>query len=146
MSTLAQIRDGLQATLQANITGLQVYDTIEDVVETPAAVIGLRPGTEIRPAVKFDQAFNRGLHEYFVELHLFVTHREGGYSQKDLDQYISSSGPKSIASIIWHNPTLGLPDTDAFAESVINYNGQASVAKIQHVGATVILCVRTSGS
>lgn len=142
MATVEQIRDALVTTIRSNITGVQVYARFEDVIEAPAIVVSVNP----KESADFTGAFARGLDQWNFELHVFANRREGGYAQKELDQFLTGSGSKSIRQVLYQNPTIGLSETDAFVEGVKNYGGENPYAKIPHVGATVNVCVRTSGT
>lgn len=63
MATLSAIRDGISDTLTANISDLEVYDTVPDVAITPAVVV-------IPESADFNIAMGRGTDRY--EFDLFV--------------------------------------------------------------------------
>jgi hypothetical protein len=147
VATVGQIRNAIKATLKTGIPGLNVYEAVEDVVECPAAVVSIRPGNALHPSATFEGAFARGLDEWYFEVWLFVNRRSGAYAQKELDEYLTGSGPKSIRQCLYLKPDVGLGDgTDVDVKSMMNYGAEYSYLKIPHVGATLNLCVRTSGS
>lgn len=110
--------------------GLQVYDTVADVVNTPACVI--TPGP-----IKFSTAMRMGGDEYAMDLMILVAATDIRNAQQILDQYVTGQGPKSIREFIFRNCDLGLDDADAMPMTVKGYSGSPEVAGIKMIGAVM---------
>ncbi|MEU6674760.1 hypothetical protein [Streptomyces sp. NPDC046925] len=143
MASLTEIRAALKATLKAAVPDLSVYSEVPSVKQVPAVV----PMPAPRPdgmTCDFNGAFGRGMDEWTLDLFVLVAYGDPALAQKNLDQYVTGKGPKSIRQIIFNAPDLGLADgTDAHAEGIREYGGSFASAGIQHVGAVVRLTVRT---
>lgn len=125
-SSLTDIRAALKATITQ--AGLNVYDTVQDVVNTPAAVI--EPFD-----ADFVVAMARGGDTYRFNLMVLQANTNTSNAQKILDPYLTGQGPKSIREFVFENCTLGLDDVDAVVVSMKGYNGSPDVAGIQMIGA-----------
>ena len=99
MSDLANIRAGLAANI-AVITGIQVSPyTLAN--PTP-------PCVEIVPAdVEYDRTFGDGVDKLNITVRVFVGMANEISAQKRLDEYLASSGAKSIKAAIEASPALG---------------------------------------
>lgn len=139
MATLAALRDAIKTTITANISGIQVYDTVPDVTVVPAVVI--------YPAdADFDFAMGRGSDKEEFDLYVLCQRAVADEGQNTLDELTAGSGARSIRQVIFNNPTLGLASTDAHVSGRSGYGGQFETALIQHVGAMLRLVVLTSGT
>ena len=88
MASLTTIRAGIAANLRA-ITGLQV--------STWALANPTPPCIEIVPGpIAYDEAFNDGAHTYNITVRVFVGMVSEIGAQKLLDQFLASTGPKSV--------------------------------------------------
>lgn len=134
-SSLTDIRVALKATISQ--FGLQVYDTVPDVANTPACVVEPAP----KNTITFGNAFAMGGDEYRFNLIILVAATDMRNAQKILDPYITGQGDKSIRQMLFQNSSLGLSDVDAFAESVQGYNGSPEVAGTKMIGAIMRVCV-----
>lgn len=123
---LTAIRAALKATISQN--GLNVYDTVQDVVNTPACVI--EPFT-----ADFAVAMNMSGDTYMFNIMVLVANTDTSNAQKILDPFISGRGEKSIREFIFANCALGLEDVDAVVLSMKGYNGSPDVAGIKMIGA-----------
>src|SRR4051812_26571095 len=107
MASMAAIRDGIKATLEANISGLHGYDTIPEVVNLPAVVCS-------PVSTDFEFCNARGTDEYHFDLFVMVSIVDMRRAQELLDTYITGAGSASIREVVYNNSTLGLADgTDA---------------------------------
>lgn len=137
MSSLAQIRAGLQETIDQAGIELEVYRTVVDVVQPPALVV--------QPTESdFHVSFARGSDRWDLDLIVMVSLREIELAQDELDEYVSGVGPKSIRQVIAGNKSLGLTDTDASVSGMTEY-GVKTAASIDHLAAVLRLVVVTSG-
>lgn len=126
-SSLTDIRTALKTAING-IDALNVYDTVTDVVQTPAAVI--EPFT-----ADYTVAMNRGGDTYCMNIMVLVADTDPANSQFVLDQYVTGRGDKSIREFLFANCTLGLDDVDATVMSMKGYNGSPDVAGIKMIGA-----------
>jgi hypothetical protein len=106
MTTLTQVRDGLEARL-ATINGLQVVGYVpDDVAGYPAAVIF--------PPVNADYRDDHGMGSFTVDfvVMLFVP---SNVDRKQLDLYalMDRTGPSSLFATLEADRTLGGLDVDA---------------------------------
>lgn len=131
-SSLTDIRTAIKRTVGQ--AGLNVYDTIPDVHNSPACMV--------EPAgIDFTNAMSMGGDVYRFDLFVLVSRTETRAAQQKLDQYITGEGPKSIREHIFRNCTLGLPDVDCMVESMRGYGGNFDTAGSNFVGAVLRLCV-----
>lgn len=148
MASLTEIRAAIRTVLKANLADLNVYSEVSDVEQLPAVVVmpAFDPSTS-GMVCDFNGAMGRGLDTWHIDLYVLVGRGDAVLAQKQLDQYVTGTGPKSIRRIVYQNSSLGLSDgTDAHAEGVRQYGGKFNAAQIQHVGAVVRLTVRTTSA
>lgn len=134
-SSMTDIRVALKSTVGQ--LGLQVYDTVADVVVSPACVIDPTP----KNTVVFTGAMRMGGDVYNFDLMILVAATDVRNAQQVLDQYITGQGAKSIREFIFLNSNLGLDDVDAMAMSVQGYGGSPEVAGTKMIGAIVRVSV-----
>ncbi len=140
MASLAQVRDGVKATLEANVTGLRVYDTVPDTVNLPALLV-------LPVEANFDFAFGRGADNYQIDLFVMTSRTVPRAGQDGLDAFITGAGSQSIRQAIFQNRTLGLVDgTEAHVSGMSRYGGNFPTAGIDHIGAALRLVVTTPGT
>lgn len=140
MATLAALRDAVKTTITSNITGVEVYDTVPDVVETPAIAVLPAEGN-------FHSAMARGTDRWEFDLYVLCQRAVIDEGQDSLDAYVSGAGSSSIREVIWNNKALGLSDgTDAHVSGMGEYGAQFETAGIPHVGAVLRLVVLTPGT
>jgi hypothetical protein len=80
MATLAAIRDGIKDTIEANVTGLRVYDVVEDVTLPPAVVV-------LPAEADFDVAMGRGTDTWTFDRQVIFNNKTLGLS--DVNAHIS---------------------------------------------------------
>lgn len=134
-SSMMEIRAALKSTIGQS--GLQVYDTVADVVVSPACVI--EPAQ--KNTIVFSSAMRMGGDVYNFDLMILVAATDMRNAQQVLDQFITGQGPKSIREFIFRNCNLGLDDVDAMADSVQGYNGSPEVAGTKMIGAIMRVSV-----
>lgn len=127
MSTLSQIRTAFKTVLEANISGLTVYNTVPDVTQVPSVVV-MPMACDYMIGMGSCQSWNVGL---FV----LCPRTESRLGQDQLDAYLSRSGTNSIPVVLRANPTLGLADLNVTLRKMSDYGGQWDAARISHVGA-----------
>lgn len=142
MASLLSIRDAIKTTLEANVSGLRVYDTIPD---EPAEL----PCVVVEPASSdFFVAMGRGTDTWRFNLYVLTDRQHATQSQDSLDAFISGAGVNSIRQAIFANKTLGIADdVNANVDAVTAYAGQGyEAAGYAHIGATLSLVVTTKGT
>lgn len=141
MASLSQIRDGIKTTLTANITNLEVYDTVPDVAITPAVLVWL-------DSIDFNVAMGRGTDRYEFDLFVLASRAVADEGQDSVDEYITGVGARSVRQVVFQNRTLGLAGTDAHVSAMPpgNYGGKFDIAQIPHIGAVLRLVVVTPGT
>lgn len=139
MATLSAIRDGISDTLTANISNLEVYDTVPDVAITPAVVV-------IPESADFNIAMGRGTDRYEFDLFVLAGRAVADEEQDSLDEHITGAGARSIRQVIFNNRDLGLSGIDAHVSGMDRYGGQFDAAQVQHIGAVLRLVVLTPGT
>jgi hypothetical protein len=140
MAGLGAIRDGVKATLEANVTGLRVYDTVPDITVLPALLV--LPGD-----TDFVKTFGRGSDTYQFELFVMCSRVVPRVAQDSLDAFVTGAGSQSIRAAIFANRDLGLSDgTEGFITGMSKYGGSFQGASIDHIGAALRLVVTTPGT
>lgn len=137
-SDIGDIRLAVKKTLSR--AGLNVYETIEDVVNSPAVMIEPHQSD-------YNGAMGMAADYYEFNLFVLVARKNTREAQHTLDALITGKGPKSIREFVWHNSDLGLGDVDANVTGVLKgtYNGSFAVSTISYVGAVMRLCVTIIG-
>lgn len=131
-SSLTEIRAAIKKTVGQ--AGLNVYDTVPDVQNSPAVVV--------MPAeINFARAMARGSDEYKFDLYVVVARTDTRSAQEKLDPFITGAGPKSIREFLFRNSSLGLPDVDCIVEKMRGYGGTFDSSGSNFVGAVLRLCV-----
>ena len=139
MANMSQIRDGLKTTVE-NISGLRCYDVIPDnALNFPIALF-------IPTNIEFDLAMQRGTDLYSFDMIVAVQRTDARTAQDKLDEFVTSSGSKSIRQIIYNNKTLGLADTDARVVNMSNFSADFNLNGIDGIGANLLIEVYTKGS
>ncbi len=137
MAAITSIREGL-ATRLKTIAGLNVYDHLPGQFSTPAAITG-GPST-----VDYDAAMRRGLdrYEFPVRLYASMAHSRGG--QDALDEYLASSGAKSVKAAIEGDRTLGGAVSDLRVTTVSGY-GRTTYGGVDYFGAEILVELYATG-
>jgi hypothetical protein len=141
MSSLAQIRDAIKATVGASIPSLFVYDTVPGSPNLPALVV--MPAED---AADFQVAMGCGLDTWNFDLFVLCSYAEATIGQDALDSYVTGAGATSIREAIFNAKALGLADCSAHVASVRNFGARFAAAGVDHVGAVLRLVVLTSGA
>jgi hypothetical protein len=132
-ASIGDVRDGIKTRL-STVLALHTYDTIEDQMESPAAVV--EPDTGI-----YDLTMGRGSDGVDIIIGLAV----GGVArvaQDTLDGYLSGTGATSIKVALEADPTLGGVVSFAKARGWRNY-GSVTINGVKWWGADVIVEVMT---
>ena len=137
MATLSQIADAIKTTLNDNITGLRVYDTVPDLgLNFPVAFI-------VPTNIDFDTSMQRGTDLYTFDILVACQRTDSRSGQDKLATFITGQGGTSIRQAIFNNSTLGLADTSSRCVSVTNISADVSVNGIDAIGANVEIQVYT---
>lgn len=138
--TLGDLRNGIKATFDVAIPELTGYDTVPDTVNLPCYIV--MPVTADFPFVMATPD-----DEWAFDLYVLVSRGDTGVGQDQLDEFISSAGPKSLREAIGRFPNLGIEDGNVRARitGMSNYGGQLEAAGVDHIGATLRLVVTIRG-
>lgn len=138
--TLGALRDGVKATLNVELPELTCYDTVPDAANLPCCIV-------MPTGASFPYTMATPDDEWTLDLHVLVSRGDTGLGQDQLDEFISSAGPKSIREVINRLPDLGIDGGNVRARIVAmaNYGGQFEAAQIDHIGATLRLIVDIRG-
>lgn len=131
-SSLTDIRAALKATMSQS--GLHVYETVPDVTNTPAAVILPDDGN-------YGNAMGMGGDEYRFDVAILVAAHNIRDAQKQLDQFVTGQGPKSVREFLFRNSDLGLSDVDCHVKGFKGYGGSFQTSTATSVGAVLRVCV-----
>jgi hypothetical protein len=131
VSSLTEIRDALKQTISQ--VGLNVYETVADVTNSPAAVISPSDSD-------YQRAMSMGGDEYYLDLFVSVAAHNIRDAQRQLDEFVTGQGPKSLREFIFRNRNLGLSDVDASVKGFRSY-GPYKTAMTNSVGAVLKVCV-----
>lgn len=140
MSSLIELRTALSSTIEAGVsTELFSYDHVPDVAQLPAIVV-------LPDKSDFTGAMQRGMDTYTFKVFVLVARTDSETNQEQLDAFLTGGGADSIRQVIYNTPTLGLDDTDAFAQGINGYGGEFELARVPHTGAILEVVVRTDGA
>lgn len=131
MSSLTEIRDALKATISQG--GMNVYETVADVTNSPAAVISPSDAD-------YQSAMAMGGDTYYLDLFITVAAHNIQDAQRQLDAFLTGQGPKSVREFIFRNRSLGLSDVDCSVKGFKAY-GPYKTAMTNSVGAVLKVCV-----
>lgn len=129
MASISALR-GAIATNIANVAGLRTASSIPEQVNPPVAVV--------YPAgapVEFHLASANGSSQFYFEVMVIVGRADARTSQKELDEYISTTGTKSVFLAIELDRTLGGLAQDCVARRVSSY-GSTEINNIEYLAAT----------
>ncbi len=139
MASFSTIRTAIKTTLADNISGLRVYDTIDDMINVPACVV-------VPTSIDFNEAMARGTDKYDFDVLVVVSRADSRSGQNQLDSFINGSGSNSIRQAIFQNSTLGQSDTSAVVTTMSDYGGTYAVNGVESIGARLGVTVYTKGS
>jgi hypothetical protein len=132
VSSLSEIRDALKQTISQS--GLNVYETVPDVTNSPAAVI-------MPDVADYVNAMAMGGDEYHFDVAVVVAAHNIRDAQRKLDQYVTGKGEKSIREFLFRNSDLGLSDVDCVVKGYKGYGGTFKTSTVDMVGAVLKVCV-----
>lgn len=139
MSSLAQIRTALKATISAAVSGIQGYDRVPPAVNVPAFIV--KPS-----ATDFQVAMGRGVDKQSLDVIVLVGRADDELAQDKLDPFVNGSGASSIRQAVFNTRSLGLTDTDAQVTGMADYGAEYTIDGIDYVGARLTVEVLTSGT
>lgn len=125
--SLTLIRDGL-ATRLATISGLRTASEIPDQPNPPIAIVTTRN-------VDYTQAMAKGLTIYNMVITVIVARVAERYAQRALDEYVSTSGAKSIKLAVEGDRTLGGVAFDTQVENLSNIGVIQLSGDVAHLAA-----------
>jgi hypothetical protein len=140
MSSLAQIRTALVATITATLTELSGYDKVPESINTPAVVV-------LPKTTDFGKAFGRGLDGYTFEALVIVSRADDVLAQTNLDPYVTGAGASSIRQVVWNAKDLGLSDgTEARVTGMTGYGDTFTFGNVDYFGARLTVEVISPGA
>jgi len=139
MASFTTIRTAIKTTVGDNISGIRVYDTIDDMINVPAAVL-------LPTSINFTEAMARGTDRYEFDLLVVVSRTDSRSGQNQLDGFINGSGSSSIRQVIFQNSDLGQSETSAVVTTMSDYGATYAVNGVECIGARLGLTVYTKGS
>jgi hypothetical protein len=123
------IRDGLVTRL-ATISGLRTHPRVPDLVEPPAAFVNV---TGVVYGNTFDGACTvRG------EIVLLVARVDGNRGQENLDDYLNTSGAKSVSAAIAGDLDLAGAAHSVQLTEAQDYGGSFLVGDIAYIGCRFV--------
>lgn len=137
MADIARCRAGLAANLR-QIEDLQVSEYVLSNPTYPTAVIFLG-------RTEYDKAFSRGLDSLIFRIRVVVAAVTDIGAETNLDEYLDTSGPRSIKQAVEAERTLGgacddLRVTETEGEQVFTFESQP-----QALGAEWLVEVQATG-
>lgn len=123
------IRDGLVTRLNT-ITGLRNHPRVPDLVDPPAAFVNVT-------GVTYGNTFN-GACTVRGEIVLVVARIDGNRGQENLDEYLNTSGVKSILAAVEGDLDLGGAVHSVAVLEAQDYGGSFLVGDIPYVGCRFI--------
>lgn len=131
-STLLDICEGLERAIQNGTEmKLHTYDYVKDLGHLPGVVI-------VPDKADFMNAFNQGSDEWFFNLFVLVSTKEGDkLAQNRLRELCDSHGPNSIRRAIADDNMLGTTDLVAFVYGLKGYAGKFQWNTAPHLGAVL---------
>lgn len=132
MSTVAQIRQGIIDNL-TTIYGLRASATVPESPTPPVAIVELNSGS-------YDTTFGRGLDSWQFTVTLIVGRADNRVAQSQLDEYVASSGGRSVKQAIELNKTLGGYANDCRVTNLNSY-GQITLGDTTYSGAEFAVSV-----
>ena len=130
MASIGALRTAL-ATNISSISGLRTASAIPEQINPPIAVV-YPAGTP----VEFHMSSNNGSHQFYFEVMIIVGRADARSSQKELDEYISTTGSKSVFLAIELDRTLSGLAQDCVARRVSTY-GSTEINNIEYLAATI---------
>jgi hypothetical protein len=139
MASFSTVRTAVKTTIGNNISSIRVYDTIDDMINVPAAVL-------IPTSINFTEAMARGTDRYEFDILVVVSRTDSRSGQNQLDVFINGSGSSSIRQVIFQNSDLGQSETSAVVTTMSDYGATYAVNGVECIGARLGLTVYTKGS
>jgi hypothetical protein len=113
MAQLSDIRSGLAARMNT-ISGLRARDVIPDNIAPPMAFVN-------PTQIQYDLDNARGLVQYTFTVSLFASRADSRSAQNTVDEFVSTSGLKSVKAAIEADRTLGGIVDTCRVTNVTNY-------------------------
>jgi hypothetical protein len=130
---VTSIRNGLKARLDT-IAGLTAYARVPKTINLPAAVVRPTPGT----AISYDATMADGAHDLQFLVTVLITDEVDELGQELLDDYLATTGAKSIRAAIATDDTLGAVVHFSRVVGVTDY-GEIEYAGLTYIGADFLV-------
>ncbi len=141
MSTLADIREGLRVNL-SSIPGANVSAYVRSNPQLPQ--IWVLPHTD-EPA-EYHRAMHDGGDEWPMLVQAFVGTVSDEVAQRNLDEFLASSGDRSVKAAIESDKTLGGAAEDVVVQRCSGYREYARPDGSTALGAEWTVLVMTDGA
>lgn len=123
---LDAIRDGIVTRLNT-ISGLRTHPRVPDALEPPAAFLSLN-------SISYDDTFEGGSTVVF-DLVVCVAGWDGPRGQEKVDEYVNTTGSKSIRAAIVADPDIAGAAESVRVTGVSDMDRNITVAGSDYVGA-----------
>lgn len=142
MATLTELREAFCNVVNNALGEDSDFFTYPQMVDMPTT-----PCLIVEPAdADFCTVMQRGQDDWYFMVYVLCSRTDTESAQKELDEYIAGSGPKSIRHIIYDHPDLDLGDnTQAFVMGMKGYGGAFEANRTPMVGAVLTVKVSTDG-
>jgi hypothetical protein len=135
MANISELRSGIATNLRT-ITGLRVTDTIPDQINPPQAILSLS-------TVEFNKASHNALTSYTFSLTVLVARQSERSGQAMLDEFVQSTGSRSIKLAVEIDRTLGGKAFDCVCTGVTGY-GVTSIGDVNYLSGEFSIIVYAS--
>jgi hypothetical protein len=132
MATINEIRQGIIDNL-STIYGLRAAAVVPEAPNPPVAIVELSSGS-------YDTTFGRGLDSWQFTVTLIVGRSDNRAAQISLDEFVASSGGRSVKQAIESNKTLGGFASDCRVTNLNSY-GQITLGDTTYSGAEFAVSV-----
>jgi hypothetical protein len=132
MSTINEIRQGIIDNL-TSIYGLRAAAVVPETPNPPVAIVELNSGA-------YDTAFGRGMDAWQFTITLIVGRSDNRAAQIQLDEFVASSGGRSVKQAVESNKTLSGIAQDCRVTNLNSY-GQITLGDVTYSGAEFAVSV-----
>lgn len=126
MANLSAIRTGLTTNL-AKIPNLRTSPNIPDAPQPPMAVVALN-------SISYDASFARGAQKYEFTITVIVGRQSDRSAQLTLDEYVASTGTRSIKLAVESDKTLSGAAYDVRVTDMTGLN-VVSIGEVNYLSA-----------
>ena len=139
MASFTTVRTAIKTTISSAVSGLRVHDTVDDMINVPAAVL-------IPTSINFTESMARGLDRYEFDLIVVTSRSDSRCGQNQLDGYVTGAGSSSFRQAIFNTSNLGQSDCSAVVTTMSDYGATYTVNGVECIGARLGITVYTKGT